>query len=143
MDKHSGRFDVRARLRNELRPLRQVENDACEQARGPLVQLKRRADVRREGLGTSTAGPSSHLAEQDREDWNIWASVDRSLIPGGLDDHLARLFVRFLTDQGERRAMEVSWGNRLKPGDYNTSAAFRTLLPMLATIGSAAGSTRG
>jgi len=23
--------------------------------------------------------------------------------------------------------MEVSWGNRLKPGDYNTSAAFRTL----------------
>ena len=117
-----------------------MENDACEQARGPLVQLKRRADVRREGLGTSTAGPSSHRAEQDRE---VRASVDRSLIPGGLDDHLARLFVRFLTDQGERRAMEVSWGNRLKPGDYNTSAAFRTLLPMLATIGSAAGSTRG
>src|SRR5262252_3484998 len=34
------------------------------------------------------------------------------------DDHPARLFLRFLTDRGDKRAMEVIWGNRLKPGDY-------------------------
>jgi hypothetical protein len=34
------------------------------------------------------------------------------------DDHPARLFLRFVTDRGEKRAMEVIWGNRLKPGDY-------------------------
>jgi hypothetical protein len=30
----------------------------------------------------------------------------------------ARLFLRFATDRGEKRAMEVIWGNRLKPGEY-------------------------
>ena len=59
------------------------------------------------------------------------------------DDHPARLFLRFITDRGENRAMEVIWGNRLKPGIINTSAVFRTLSPMPTTIGSAAGSTRG
>ena len=39
------------------------------------------------------------------------------------DDHPARLFLRFATDHGEKRAMEVIWGNRLKPGTTNTSAA--------------------
>jgi hypothetical protein len=34
------------------------------------------------------------------------------------DDHPARLFLRFATDRGEKRAMEVIWGNRLKPGEY-------------------------
>jgi hypothetical protein len=34
------------------------------------------------------------------------------------DDHPARLFLRFVTDRGEKRAMEVIWGNRLKPGEY-------------------------
>src|SRR5205814_9182866 len=34
------------------------------------------------------------------------------------DDHPGRLFLRFLADHGEKRAMEVIWGNRLKPGDY-------------------------
>ena len=34
-------------------------------------------------------------------------------------------------------------GQSAKPGTINTSAAFRTLSPMPATIGSAAGSTRG
>jgi hypothetical protein len=34
------------------------------------------------------------------------------------DDHPARLFLRFLTDRGDKRAMEVIWGNRLKAGDY-------------------------
>jgi hypothetical protein len=33
------------------------------------------------------------------------------------DDHPARLFLRFMTDRGEKRAMEVIWGNRLKPED--------------------------
>jgi hypothetical protein len=34
------------------------------------------------------------------------------------DDHPARLFLRFATDRGEKRAMEVIWGNRLTPGEY-------------------------
>ena len=34
------------------------------------------------------------------------------------DDHPARLFLQFITDRGEKCAMEVIWGNRLKPGDY-------------------------
>ena len=40
------------------------------------------------------------------------------------DDHPARLFLRFLTDQGEKRAMEVIWGNWLKPGDYKYIGGF-------------------
>ena len=40
------------------------------------------------------------------------------------DDHPARLFLRFLTDRGEKRAMEVIWGNRLKPGDYKYIGGF-------------------
>jgi hypothetical protein len=40
------------------------------------------------------------------------------------DDHPARLFLRFLTDRGEKRAMEVIWGNRLKPGDYKDIGSF-------------------
>jgi hypothetical protein len=40
------------------------------------------------------------------------------------DDHPARLFLRFLTDKREKRAMEVIWGNRLKPGDYKYIGSF-------------------
>ena len=40
------------------------------------------------------------------------------------DDHPARLFLRFLTDRGDKRAMEVIWGNRLKPGDYKYIGGF-------------------
>jgi hypothetical protein len=40
------------------------------------------------------------------------------------DDHPARLFLRFLTDRGEKRAMEVIWGNRLKPGEYKYIGGF-------------------
>jgi Protein of unknown function (DUF3047) len=40
------------------------------------------------------------------------------------DDHPARLFLRFLTEQGEKRAMEVIWGNRLKPGDNKYIGGF-------------------
>jgi Protein of unknown function (DUF3047) len=40
------------------------------------------------------------------------------------DDHPARLFLRFLTDRGEKRAMEVIWGNRLRPGDYKYIGGF-------------------
>ena len=36
----------------------------------------------------------------------------------------ARLFLRFITDRGEKRAMEVIWGNRLKPGDYKYIGGF-------------------
>jgi Protein of unknown function (DUF3047) len=40
------------------------------------------------------------------------------------DDHPARLFLRFATDDGEKRAMEVIWGNRLKPGEYKYIGGF-------------------
>jgi hypothetical protein len=40
------------------------------------------------------------------------------------DDHPARLFLRFITDRGDKRAMEVIWGNRLKPGDYKYIGGF-------------------
>jgi hypothetical protein len=40
------------------------------------------------------------------------------------DDHPGRLFLRFLTDRGEKRAMEVIWGNRLKAGDYKFIGGF-------------------
>ena len=40
------------------------------------------------------------------------------------DDHPARLFLRFETDRGEKRAMEVIWGNRLKPGEYKYIGGF-------------------
>src|SRR5262249_25915898 len=40
------------------------------------------------------------------------------------DDHPARLFLRFLTPRGDKRPMEVIWGNRLKPGDYKYIRGF-------------------
>jgi hypothetical protein len=40
------------------------------------------------------------------------------------NDHPARLFLRFLTDRGDKRAMEVIWGNRLKPGEYKYIGTF-------------------
>jgi hypothetical protein len=40
------------------------------------------------------------------------------------DDHPARLFLRFLTDRGDTRAMAVIWGNRLKAGDYKYIGGF-------------------
>ena len=40
------------------------------------------------------------------------------------DDHPARLFLRFVTERGEKRAMEVIWGNKLKPGDYKYISGF-------------------
>ena len=40
------------------------------------------------------------------------------------DDHPARLFLRFATDDGEKRAMEVIWGNRLKLGEYKYIGGF-------------------
>jgi hypothetical protein len=40
------------------------------------------------------------------------------------DDHPAQLFLRFATDRGEKRAMEVICGNRLKSGDYKYIGGF-------------------
>ena len=40
------------------------------------------------------------------------------------DDHPARLFLAFQTASGERRAMEIVWGNKLKAGDYKFIGAF-------------------
>jgi hypothetical protein len=58
------------------------------------------------------------------------------------DDYPARLFVRFATDRGEKRAMEVIWGNRLRPASTNISAASRTSLPTPARSGPAVGSKK-
>ena len=58
------------------------------------------------------------------------------------DDHPARLFLRFLTDQGQKRAMEVIWGNRLKPGDYKYIGGFPHFVADAGEDRSAAGSTR-
>jgi hypothetical protein len=52
----------------------------------------------------------------------IRSSVDERTREG--DDHPARLFLRFATDRGEKRAMEVIWGNRLKAGDYKYIGGF-------------------
>jgi hypothetical protein len=52
----------------------------------------------------------------------IRSSLDERTREG--DDHPARLFLHFLTDHGEKRAMEVIWGNRLKPGDYKYIGTF-------------------
>jgi hypothetical protein len=52
----------------------------------------------------------------------IRSSLDERTREG--DDHPARLFLRFLTDRGEKRSMEVIWGNRLKPGDYKYIGSF-------------------
>jgi hypothetical protein len=60
------------------------------------------------------------------------------------DDHPARLFLRFLTDRGDKRAMEVIWGNRPETGGTtNTSAASPTSSLPPATNGSGIGSTKG
>ena len=40
------------------------------------------------------------------------------------DDHPARLFLRFATDRGKKRAMEVIWGDRLRPGEYKYIGGF-------------------
>jgi Protein of unknown function (DUF3047) len=40
------------------------------------------------------------------------------------DDHPARLFLRFVTDRGEKRVMQVIWCNRPNPGDYKYIGGF-------------------
>ena len=40
------------------------------------------------------------------------------------DDHPARLFLRFLTDRGDKRTMEVIWVNRLNPSEYKYIGGF-------------------
>jgi len=40
------------------------------------------------------------------------------------DDHPARLFLLFRTARGDKRAMEVIWGNRLRAGDYKYIGGF-------------------
>ena len=48
------------------------------------------------------------------------------------DDHPARLFLGFWTDRargGRASAMEVIWGNRLKPGEYKYIGGFPHFFP--------------
>lgn len=40
------------------------------------------------------------------------------------DDHPARLFITFQTLSGEKRSMEIVWGNRLKAGEYKYIGQF-------------------
>ncbi|HSZ57623.1 MAG TPA: DUF3047 domain-containing protein [Tepidisphaeraceae bacterium] len=43
------------------------------------------------------------------------------------DDHPARLFLRFATDRGEKRAMEVIWGQSAEPGRLQVHRRVSTL----------------
>ena len=53
----------------------------------------------------------------------IQSPVDERTDEG--DDHPARLFIAFRTDTGERRALEIIWGNRLlKRGDVKFRGSF-------------------
>jgi hypothetical protein len=71
----------------------------------------------------------------------IRSSLDERTRKG--DDHPARLFFRFLTDHGEKRAMEVIWGNRLKAGEYKYISGFPHFVADGGDDQSAVGSTRG
>jgi hypothetical protein len=56
-------------------------------------------------------------------EWPIRSPLDERTREG--DDHPARLFLRFLTERNDKRAMEeVIWSNRLKPGDYKYIGGF-------------------
>ena len=44
------------------------------------------------------------------------------------DDHPARLLLCFVENRGEKRAMEVIWGNRRKRGDYKYIGGFPHLV---------------
>lgn len=53
----------------------------------------------------------------------IESDIDERTAAG--DDHPARLFLRFETAAGERRAMEIVWGNkRLRRGDFKYIGGF-------------------
>ena len=53
----------------------------------------------------------------------IVSSIDERTRAG--DDHPARLFITFQTEDGERRSMEIIWGNRaLKAGEYHFLGGF-------------------
>jgi hypothetical protein len=52
----------------------------------------------------------------------IRSPIDERTREGG--NHPARLFLRFITDRAEKRAIEVIWGNWLKPGDYKYIGSF-------------------
>ena len=54
-----------------------------------------------------------------------------------------RLFLRFVTDRGEKRAMQVIWSNRPKREGYKYIGSFPDFVPMPAMNASAIGSTRG
>ena len=53
--------------------------------------------------------------------WNIEQPIESALderTPEG-DDHPARLFITFRAEGGDKRGMEIIWGNKLlKAGDY-------------------------
>ena len=54
-----------------------------------------------------------------------------------------RLFLRFVTDRGEKRAMQVIWSNRPKREGYKYIGSFPDFVPMPAMNASAIDSTRG
>ncbi len=52
----------------------------------------------------------------------IVTSIDENTRQG--DDHAARFFISFVTQSGEKRSMEIIWGNKLKAGEYKYIDAF-------------------
>ncbi|MFT5170306.1 MAG: hypothetical protein ACI9BD_000073 [Candidatus Marinamargulisbacteria bacterium] len=68
------------------------------------------------------------LAEYPRLKWHwfiedpIDVAINEDSKEG--DDHPARFYVVFETDDGEKRNMEIIWGNHLKSGDYKYTGGF-------------------
>jgi len=58
--------------------------------------------------------------------WLVEQAIDNPLdeLTREGDDHPARLFISFRTEAGERRAMEIIWGNRLRRGEYKYIGGF-------------------
>src|SRR6516165_1274523 len=95
-----------------------------DQRRRAKAKSRNRSLIAR-GTGSSNPPPlaESRANFQDRPNSSGWPDFQVGRVGEG-DDHPARLFLRFATDRGEKRAMEVIWGNRLKPGDYKYIGGF-------------------
>jgi len=92
---------------------------ADDEAQPRYIALQLRRDIWRQGRALRGVERCKTLR---RLALPIRSPIDERTREG--DDHPARLFLRLITDRGEKRAMEVIWGNRLKPGDYKYIGSF-------------------
>jgi Protein of unknown function (DUF3047) len=83
---------------------------------GDIISERRATSSRNQRATSSASAAYPMLAWRWYIELPIRSPLDERTREG--DDHPARLFLRFVTDRGEKRAMEVIWSNRLKPGEY-------------------------